>query len=415
MKKIFTVAKWEFVEKIKTKTFIISLIITPLIIIGFSLGPTLIISNQEDENTKVIGIVDTSEIYSVPMKNKLGKYKTNRGQPVYVLIDLTDNNLDFDKQKQFADNKILSNYIEGYILITNGGTDSVEIQYRNKTAGNFRDAERFEDEFNQTRLQLMLISQGINSEILDLVSDKVNIKSIKIEEEGKESKSDFLIIFFSSFIFILLLMMMVIYSGQMLVRSLIEEKSNRLIEIIISSCTGNQLLTGKILGLSALFLSQIFIWGLIGIFLTGAALIPPDVFKNLIPILIYFVLGFIFYSAIFVGIGAIVSTEQEAQQITSYLSMILVLPVIFAFAAIENPQASFVYILSYIPFTLPSIMILRLNISSVPVWEVASTLIIMFCSIIIAISLSAKIFRIGILSYGKRPSLKELGQWLKEK
>jgi ABC-2 type transport system permease protein len=210
-------------------------------------------------------------------------------------------------------------------------------------------------------------------------------------------------------------MMMVIYSGQMLVRSLIEEKSNRLIEILISSCTSEELLAGKIIGLSALGLTQILIWSLIGIGLVGSAIIPTDAFQNILPMLLYFVIGFIFYTTIFVGIGSVVSTEQEAQQITTFISLILVLPVVIAVPAIQNPGSVMVKFLSFIPFTIPSIMLLRFKIEVVPLTDILITLAIMFVSIIITLKLSAKIFRIGILSYGKRPSPKELIRWLKEK
>ena len=147
----------------------------------------------------------------------------------------------------------------------------------------------------------------------------------------------------------------------------------------------------------------------------SSTVVPVEIFTHIPVILIYFILGFIFYSSMFVGIGSIVTSEQEAQQITTYLSFLLILPIIFVLPALENPQAGYIKILSYIPFTLPSFMMLRLNISPVPVWEIFITIIIMIVSIYIMIIFSAKIFRIGILSYGKRPSLKELIQWIKEK
>jgi len=166
--------------------------------------------------------------------------------------------------------------------------------------------------------------------------------------------------------------------------------------------------------LSALGLTQIFIWILIGISLAGTAVVPLEAFQNVLPILVYFVLGFVFYTSLFVGIGSIVTSEQEAQQITTYLSFLLVLPIIFVLPALENPDTLYIKILSYIPFTLPSFMMLRLNISPIPAWEILSTILIMLISIYLMIGFSAKIFRIGILSYGKRPTVKELIQWLKE-
>jgi ABC-2 type transport system permease protein len=413
MKKIFEVARWEFIEKIKTKTFIISLILTPAILILFSIAPTLL-TEQEVSNTKAIGIVDTSGLYINEMQEELSQYTIMGNQPNYLLVNLTSNDNSLNELKKKADSDVLNGKIEGYILVENAKTDSVSVSYRSKSLGNMKDIGRFEAAFNEVRIKLKLDEENVNPYLLDYISQSVQINPIRIEESGKETENDFILTFFSSFVFIMLLMMMILYSGGMLIRSLVEEKSNRLIEILISSCTPNELLTGKILGLSALGLSQIFIWILIGLSLTGTSIVPVEVFKNVLPILVYFVLGFVFYTSLFVGIGSIVTSEQEAQQITTYLSFLLVLPIIFVLPAVENPDALYIKILSYIPLTLPSFMMLRLNISPIPEWEILSTITIMLISIYLMIGFSAKIFRIGILSYGKRPSLKELIQWLRE-
>jgi ABC-2 type transport system permease protein len=208
-------------------------------------------------------------------------------------------------------------------------------------------------------------------------------------------------------------MMMIIYSGGMLVRSLLEEKSSRLMEILISSCTPDELITGKIFGLSALGLTQIIIWALVSTTLVNSAVIPSEIFNNILPVLLYFLLGFIFYSSIFVGIGSVVTSEQEAQMITTYLSFILVFPVVFSISIFNNPNTPLISILSYIPLTLPSVMILRINVAPISSIEFFLTIAIMLVSIYITIIVSSKIFRIGILSYGKRPSIKELISWLK--
>ncbi len=414
MKKILEIAKWEFVEKVKTKTFIISLILTPAVLILFSLAPTLL-SQQEVSQTKVIGVVDTSGLYAKDLREELNKYKLDDIQLCYLLINLTTKNTPLDELKKNADKDVIDEKVEGYLLIQNAGTDSVIVDYRSKSSGNLKDLKRFEIAFNDTRIKLKLNEEKADPELLSFISKSAEVNPIKIEQSGKESKSDFLITFFSSFIFIMLLMMMILYTGGMLIRSLVEEKSNRLIEILISSCTSNELLTGKILGLSALGLTQIVIWFLIGISLVSSTIVPVEIFAHIPVILIYFILGFVFYTSMFVGIGSIVTSEQEAQQITTYLSFLLILPIIFVLPALENPHAGYIKILSYIPLTLPSFMMLRLNISPVPIGEILITIIIMLLSIYVVIIFSAKIFRIGILSYGKRPSLKGLIQWIKEK
>lgn len=414
MNKILTIARWEYLEKVKTKAFIISLVITPIIIIMFTILPTLL-TQKEDLRTKLVGVVDTSGNYFYKLVEELEQYRLDNFQPSYILLNLTDNKKTLNQIKTKADKDVTDSKIEGFLFILNGGTDSLKVEYRSGNLINFKDARLFEEKINEIRIQSELNARGIDPLSTDLVKSNVDIEQIVIEKGGEEGKQNFLVVFFSAFIFILLLMMMVIYSGQLLVRSLIEEKSNRLIEILISSCTSEQLLAGKILGLGALGLTQIFIWTLISIVLVGGSVIPPAAFDNILPMLVYFLAGFIFYTTIFVGIGSIVTTEQEAQQMTTYISLILILPVVVAMPAIQNPESLMVKVMSYIPLTIPSIMLLRFRIAPVPLIDIIITLNIMFVSTIVTLKIAAKIFRIGILSYGKKPTIKELIQWSKEK
>jgi len=412
-RKILAVAKWEYLEKVKTKTFIISLLITPLIIISFSIIPTLLF-NEETPTVRTVGILDTSGIYFKPLREELDKYELEDGQPNFLLINLAEKNGDMNKLKNAADKEVLSSKLDSYLLFINAGTDSLNVEYRSASIGNFKEVQQIENTINSIRINLKLKEEGIRTELAEFLKERVKIGQIKVEYEGKEKKHNFSTVFFTSFIFMLLLMMMVIYSGQMLVRSMIEEKSNRLIEVLVSSSTSDELLAGKIIGLSSLGLTQIFIWMLIGISLVGGSVIPPEAFENIVPMLGYFILGFLFYTTLFVGIGSIVTTEQEAQQITTYLSLILMLPVVIALPSIQNPDFMLLKILTYIPLTIPTVMLLRLNAAPVPPSEILISILIMLLSIIIMIKISAKIFRIGILSYGSKPSLKEIISWIKE-
>jgi len=414
LKKIFAVSKWEFIERVKTKTFIVSLILTPLILIIFTIMPTFL-AETGSRAIETIGLIDTSGVYLPLMREKLEKFRLPDGQPNYILLNLSSKNTPIEDLRAAADSNILEGRLEGYIMIYHINEDSLMPEYRSKKSGSLYDIRRFEEAFNEIRFNLKLTERGIDPEIVELISRKINIRQVKIEEAGKETNVNFFATFFSSIVFLMLLMMMIIYSGGMLIRSLVEEKSSRLIEILISSCTPDELIAGKILGLGALGITQIIIWALVSLTLVSSSLIPPQIFNNILPILVYFLLGFIFYTSIFVGVGSIVTSEQEAQMITTYLSLILIFPVVFAITIFDNPNSSLINILMYIPLTLPSVMILRLNITPVNIWEILITITIMVLSIYITILLSAKIFRIGILSYGKRPSVKELLMWLKMK
>ena len=414
IKKIITIAKWEYLEKVKTKTFIISLIVTPLLIISFSILPSLLF-REESPKVEVIGVIDNTGKYFTGLNEQMGKYELPNGQRNYILVNLVGIKSNLKELTKTADKNVLKNMIEGYLLIKSIGSDSISAEYRSSALGNFKVVSRLEEALNTIRTQIKLEKSGLDKNLISLFQQNTFIDQKKIEEEGKVEESDFLTTFFLSIVLILLLMMMVIYSGQLLVRNMIEEKSSRLIEMLVSSSTPDELMAGKILGLSLLGLTQIFIWAIIGVGLVGTALVPYAAFKNVLPMLIYFILGFIFYTTLFVGIGSAVNTEQQAQQITTYLSLILMLPVVIAMPVIQNPDFIVTKIFSYIPLTIPTVMVLRLNVQNVPAFEIILTILILLLSIVIVTKISAKVFRIGILSYGNKLSFKEIFSWLKEK
>lgn len=413
MKKIIIIALWEYLEKVKTKAFIISLIITPVLIISVTLLPSILM-RDESPKVEVVGILDLTNTYFELINEEFEKYVLPDGQPNYILINLFKENKSLTELEEEANRDVQNNLIVGYLVIQSDNMDSIVTEYRSRMFGNFSIVSRLEETLNKINTKAALKEAGVQVSLLEKIHNKIIVQQKKITDEGKVADEDFLTTFFLSVIFILLLMMMVIYSGQMLVRSMIEEKSSRLIEMLISSSTPDELLTGKILGLSLLGLTQILIWVLLGISLIASSLMPITAFKNILPMLMYFILGFLFYASLFVGIGSTVNTEQEAQHITTYLSLILMFPVVIAMPAIQNPDFIVTKIFSYIPLTIPTVMLLRLNVQNVPQIEIIISLAIMILSIYIATKISAKIFRIGILSYGNKPSLKEIIQWLKE-
>jgi ABC-2 type transport system permease protein len=182
----------------------------------------------------------------------------------------------------------------------------------------------------------------------------------------------------------------------------------------LSSCSANDLMTGKILGLSGLGILQVLIWGIIGIAVTlqlhGATIFASE---NLLLSFVYVVLGYLFYSGIFVAIGSPVTTEQEAQQATSYVSLCLVLPIVIAFPVMQNPDSMMVKVLSYIPLLTPTLMAMRIAIQMPPLWEILATIGLLIFSSMFMMWVAGKIFRTAILVYGKRPTIPELIRWIR--
>lgn len=410
--KFLVVAKWEFLEKVKSKAFIISLVLMPIIMVVFGVLPGLLAS-KPDEKTIAVGIIDESNALIEPLSKRLDeKYKLPNGEPNYILRNLKED-ADINTLKERALKLIGEGRIEGFFYFPATVYDSGKVEYRAENVGNIRIAERFSRTMEEVIIEKRLTSEGLDpSRVKRLMAD-IRVKSIKVSEKGEEKESGFLETFFSAYIVIMMLMFLVLTSGQLLIRSVVEEKSNRVIEVLLSSCTARDLMVGKILGLSGLGMLQVLLWGIIGFgfaLKTGADIFPVE---NILLSLVYFVLGYLLYAAIFVAAGSPVTTEQEAQQITSYVSLILVFPIVLAIPAMQNPDSLMIKILSFIPLLTPAFMVLRIPIQMPATWEILSTIGLLMVSSVGMMWAAGKIFRTAILVYGKRPTLPELFRWLR--
>ena len=410
--KYLDVAKWEFMEKVKSKAFIISLVLMPLIMVVFGILPGLLASKPDDKAT-VIGMIDHTGTISQPLAARLNeKYKLPSGTPNYVLRQLSGDGSP-EEQKLQANKLISSKEIEGYFSIPATVYDSGKVEFRAENVGNIRVTERFSRTIEEVIVEQRLKGQGLDPTLIRKLIASVDIKSIKVSEKGEEKESGFLETFFSAYIVIMMLMFLVLTSGQLLIRSVVEEKSNRVIEVLLSSCSARDLMVGKILGLSGLGILQILIWGSIGLALSLKSGTNIFVLENLLLSAVYLFLGYMLYSAIFVAAGSPVTTEQEAQQITSYVSLFLVFPIVLAIPAMQNPNSPLIKILSFIPLLTPAFMVLRIPIQMPETWEILTTIGIMIVSSVGMMWVAGKIFRIAILVYGKRPTIPELIRWIR--
>ena len=406
--KALAVAKWEYIEKVKSKAFLISLFLMPIIMIGLGVVPTLLIS-QPDKESILIGIIDQTGTFYTTFANALEeKYKLPNGQPNYILTTISTESGDISESKKVADSLVLSKRIEGYIVVNKSVFSDTVIEYRSSNAGNIKLISRIEKVIRDIIVEKKLQSQGFDPNLVKQLTTPIEMKTIKITKAGVEEETGFEKVFFTSYIFMMMMFFLVATSGQLLVRSMLDEKSNRIVEILMSSSSSTHLMAGKIIGLSGLGLTQIGFWAIIGIAISlqfGVTIISAG---SALILLIYFILGYILYAAIFVSFGAPVSTEQEAQQISSYLMLILIIPIVFAMMVVQNPNSLLVKILTYIPLLTPSMMAMRIPIEMPPIYEIIITIILLLLSSIGAMWIAGKIFRTTILSYGKKPSLKEL-------
>ncbi|MGC8594522.1 MAG: ABC transporter permease [Candidatus Kryptoniota bacterium] len=409
--KILVISRWEFVEKVRTKAFLISLVLTPILIVGFSVVPGLL-ATKPDTHVRNIGVIDkTGKIEPALAAALSSKYKLENGKPNYVVVDIEPGSGDRER----ANHMVISKAIDAYIVIDSSIFKTGKFEYLSENVSNFRETERIQSTVKDIVIAMELEKRGVNPDVVKEVSKPVDLVTVKLSKEGKEEKAEAGADFLLGYVFIFVLALLILTSGQILVRSVVEEKTNRIVEVLLSSTTADEIMSGKIIGLSLLGLTQLAIWAAMGVGFAGQLAPFVRVPDNFWWLIIFFILGYLFYASLFVMAGAPITTEQEAQQVTSYVSMALFLPMIISFMIVQNPNAGYVKLISLFPLFTPTMMALRIPVQSPETWELISGTAVLAVSTYLAMIAAGRIFRIGILVYGKRPSFSDLLRWAVKK
>lgn len=418
--RIWTIARWEYLQKVRSKGFIISLILTPVVIVGFSVVPALLM-DQAAKSTETIGVVDSTGAIFLDLKRSMEEHeKLPDGQPIYLLANYMPKGRTYDSAIRAADRDALAEVTEGTIVI-HDSAGAVRVSYRSPNPSNIQVMAAFEKGMKRIITNRRLREAGIDTALYNRLTTEIDITPVKVSERGANESGGFLATFFTAYAGCFLLMLLILTTGQSLVRSLVEEKSNRIMEILVAGSKPYELMWGKLIGLSGLGVTQLLAWGILGLgaatFMAVSSSFTSSlnmVYAILPLVLVYMVLGYVFYAAIFIGVGSLVTTEQEAQVANSYLVMLLVMPLAFAMVVIQSPDAAFAKGLSYVPLFTPMMMMIRIATKMPSTWEIVATIVVMLVSTVVVVWLAAKIFRTAILLYGKRPSPGEIMRWLRE-
>ncbi len=435
MKNILLVAQREFFSQVRNKAFLIMTIISPLLIVGAG-GVIFWLSSANNSDVRNIAVVDQSTEFITTLKSDK-KISFSFYNPNEI--------------KAIKDTMNGSEYLNALLIIpANKDGDYAQIEKETEliTNGNLGMTDRDKiarligGKIEQERLQ----TTGIEQDALDKTKSKVSLNVFNVKE-GKEDKGVELKMVLSGALTYIIFMFVMIY-GVKVMRSVVEEKNNRVVEIIISSVKPFELMMGKIAGTTMVAVTQFSIWivmtlGLLMIFPAIAAS-RMDMAQEMVnqqqmvedspqimemvtetseillsfnyPLIIfafvsYFILGYLFYSSIFAAIGSAVDNDTDTQQFTYFPLIPMMVGLYGSFTTLDNPDGPVAFWLSMIPFTSPISMITRIPFD-VPIWELALSLTILVISTIGMIYLASKIYRIGILIYGKKPTVKEILKWM---
>ena len=444
MSKTLAVLKREYLEVVRKKAFIIMTVIFPFLMAALMFVPTLLMM-KGIEGKRVVVVDGTGKLREAfatqpaqppsPLASEAGRELTRRAEeaPAVKTASLTTEYVPatgdvkavaqpyLDRLRENDDSKVR---LDGVLVIPSDAfaDSSAKLVYYSRAASDIMTQERLANTVNRALARVRLAGRGIDAADADRLLKRLDLESVQISKSGKEKKGGELS-FLVGFIFAALLLFPTMIHGQEVMRGIVQEKTERVVEILISSMSSFDLLTGKVTGLALVGLTQVGAWlamgGLMALYSGGAAMVAGvNVFQyvdlRIIPwFFVFFLLGYLTFVCIYAVGGAISNSEKEAQQFMGPIMMVAMVPWMLAFPILQNPESTLATVLSLIPVFTPITMFMRIIVSEPPMWQVGLSIVLSIATVYVFFWMTAKIFRVGILSYGKRPSLAELWRWLK--
>jgi ABC-2 type transport system permease protein len=412
MRNILLIAKREYLEQIRGRSFRFSTLLVPLLIV-FLMGGNFLVVRHAGAG-KHIAIAATDPKLAAAIQSDLLADK-KAGFIVDVAAPASQ------EQRDALREQVRTKSLDGLLTIDSTNADSPQIAYISLSSGDLELVARLKNAVRTARARQQLQASGMSSAEIDRLFKEVTIDTLRIDK-GKIVKSSGMATLAKVNVMLILILMPILLHGMDMARSIIEEKSSRIFEVMLATTRPEDILTGKLLGTGAVGLTQIAIWGVALAFASGSAALASMLGGNLnfhvstaeiVFLAIYFILGFLFYSAIFSGLGATCETAQDLQMYAS----LIVIPVWLAMFAVINvishPGSPWIIAASLFPITSPFVMVPRLGVEIVPWWQLAASLAILILSIWIVLQFSSRLYRVGILMYGKRATLPEILRWLR--
>ena len=421
MHNIWILLKREYIERVRSRSFIVLTLVMPAIMAGSVLIPAKIAEMTSGGNTHIVIVANDAalatavghELSIAKQESELGTEASKLPPRVYTVeVDTEVSDAERDRlTQQLADGKIT-----GFLWMTNDALADHNVQYSTKEAGDFERPRELRNAIRTAVTKQRLAQNGMSEAEVESLLQPIVVKTER-PEKGKKGASS-AEIFITAFAMVVLLYAVVMVYGIAVMRSVIEEKSTRILEVLLSSVTSKELLAGKILGVGAVGMTQILVWVTCASLFSAPGLLvsKSDVHlpvTSMLAFAIFFLLGYLLYSAMYAAIGSMVNSDQEAQQMQWPAMIPIILAVFLMNAVIQHPNAPLSFWLSMVPFFAPILMLVRVLIETPPLWQIGLSIAIMVVTIYALLNLASRIYRVGILMYGKRPTLPELRRWLR--
>jgi ABC-2 type transport system permease protein len=420
MRKIWVVIRREFVERVRTRWFVITTVLGPLIMVAFVVVPIMLAKRGARERSVAVMDLTTSD-FGARLAAALNEAKSLR---------VTRASTDPAHAAATADSLtrlVNASALDGFLVITDATADSGTAEYRGSHISLF-DTQMLSTQLTDAIFAERLRREGVNPALVQQAKIHVDLKTARItgtKTTGESAEGAFVL----AYAMWMLTYVGILLYGIQVLGSVVEEKTSRIVEVLVSSLRPFQLMAGKIVGVGAVGLFQFLIWGAFaGLLLgqgrammwqlgitpdSGGITLPTISISTIAVFLACFLLGYFLYAAMFAAVGAMTNSESEARQAANVVVMLLVVPVLFMIGVLNDPSGTLAVRLSIIPFSAPIAMPVRWAATEVPLGQLALSLSLLVATLLGVTWVAARIYRVGILMYGKRPTITELVRWVR--
>ena len=435
MNKLLAVVKREYVQRVRAKMFIVSTVVLPLIMSLFGVVPAIVLSIDAGSRQRLAVVDQTGKVYEQLRQalsseaanqegdSSIGNARRARGFGNFVLQEESAENQSIEQLRADLDGRLRARQLEGYVILPPDFLENGQAEFFTRNPGDLFSNRLLQSALNRAVREQRLIEAKVDPKTRQELFRPVDLQSVKIGDTGAERDSGggFALVFGVGIVMYLSILMY----GQAILGAVIEEKETRIAEILFSSVKPFTLMMGKLVGVSLVALTQLAIWGLAfsafalyGVNILAGKGIPANIptipFSHYIYFGLFFLLGYFLYATIYALLGSMVTTAQEGGQLAMPVILILVVSFYLFLPVSRSPDSSFSFWVSMFPLSAPVAMLVRIVTQTPPFWQIALSLLIGFGTVLVIMWIASRIYRVGMLMYGKRASIPEAWRWARQ-
>ena len=446
MKKFFAVIKREYLQRVRTKFFVVTTLVGPLMFALFGIVPLYIARMNIGGPTRLAVIDQSGKVYdrfreallqtvdededdeldgerTDPNQQRQMQRKPSFGRTHFEVELVPSSGRPLEELKRELNERVRRNELDGYVVIPADILSDGKAEFFGRNTGDIFTRGAVADRLTRAVREERLAENKIDQQVLREAGRRVSLASTKISSRGEERVSGTGLMFVLSF-GVLIYVSVMLY-GQMVLAAVLEEKETRIAEVLFSSMRSFPLMMGKLIGVSMVALTQLTIWGLafllfaaFGVGMAAAQGVPVNL-PHVSPLivvyfLLFFLMGYFIYATIYALIGSMVTTTQEGGQLAMPIVLMLVAGFYFLFPIIRSPNSPLAFWASMFPFLAPITMMVRITTETPPAWQIFLSLAIGFATVVGLVWLTSRVYRVGMLMYGKKASIPEVWRWVKQ-